>query len=277
MSEPVDIADVREYVDPPPTPPRRYGLYSIASTPELEGRQAWGVEYDPDSCTIPNAVDTGPCQGVITKTASVEEDRIFGDPFAVFAALECRPVGRSLEEIRRRARRVLELGEEPAVEEALYPLLAAQATDVGTGSGLFLSPAIATLEQAFQEYGYSANIIMPRNLGAWMSNETLLWERDERILETSLGSRIAFVNAPIPTPGPGGDAGANEAWIYATGPIVIRRGEVETPGDVASTLTRIAVSGSDANNTFSLAERVIVPTIDCPVFAVLVADPQGGV
>lgn len=261
-------------VEPPETLPRRYGLYSVANMLNLDVHEAFGVEYDPDSCALPESVATGPCGEPVDKALSAEGDRVFGESFLVYSALECRPVGRTLEEIRERARRTLSLGEEAAVERELWAVLADRATDVTPtpGTAVSLREGLRELEHAFAPYGFSGIVYAPRasSIDASYFGRGFWAEREQRVLETPVGNRWAFADHPEPIPGPGTDAGEGQWWIYMTGPIDVRRGDVETPGTLGETLTRTPVAGSDSNNTVSLAERVVVPSVSCPVFAVLV-------
>jgi hypothetical protein len=271
--------DLRRVLVDAPTerPERKFGLYSVATRPVLGAHEGFGVEYEPDMCLIPEAISMALCNvDAQPKSAGIGfEDRIYGDAYVVMAAADCKPVGRSLPEIQARVRRILENGEEPAVERELWPVLAVDAVDVTGGAGpLSFAAALMQLERAFARYGFGANIVAPRELSVVATAGNHTEERDGR-LETAVGSRWAFVDYDEVTVGPADGSGeepvpapAGSSWMYATGPIVIRRGDI-IDRDPLTGMVR-GDAGGYTNDTFIMAERIIVPTVDCPAFAVLV-------
>lgn len=262
MPQPQRFARVA--VPPPGVRPRGYGLYSVAQVTDLAEHGGLGVEYQPDECILPTAVSVGACDEVPEKLAAAGTDTITGDPLSVYAALSCVPMGSSVEELRRRATVALTSGEEPAVEEYLWTVLAAEATDLSGGSAVSLSEGLAVLENALGAYGFGGNILSTRGLSA-MDRQVYGWETGT--VHTRVGTQWAYMHHPDPTPGPAVTPAGAE-WMYAAGPIVIHRGEIFTPGDARDTF------GWENNTPFSLAERVIVPTVGCPAFAVLIESSE---
>lgn len=264
---------------------RRYGLYSVTSPQGLAPHENFGVEYEPELCLLPGSFDAAICEdGQVEKTANVDFDaRAYGDPFVIYAAADCKPVGRSLAAIQERVTRTLTLGEEAAVERQLWPLLAVDAVDVTGGVGAVpVLEGLKRLEKALASYGIRGTIFAPRELSVDMSNDSVLWERTTGELETPVGTRLAFIDYDQtygPTDGSGEEpvpAPAGTSWMYATGPVTVRRGDVlDYPA--SASMVRSTETGAYTNDTFVMVERVIVPTVDCIRYAVLVDNDIEGV
>lgn len=278
-------ADLRRVLIPAPAvdTDRHYGLYSVAIPQGLAPHEALGVEYEPELCLLPGTFDAAICEVTNEKTSNIDFDaRSYGDPFVIYAAADCKPVGRTIEGIQRRVIRTLEIGEEAAVERGLWPLLAVEAVDVTGGvAAVTVVEGLKRLEKAIASYGVRGIILAPRELSVDISSASTLWERTTGRLETPVGTLLAFIDYDQ-TYGPTVDSGeepipapAGTSWMYAVGLLTIRRGEVLDYPPSASMVRNEA--GNYTNDTFVLAERVIVPTIDCLRFAVLVENDVEGV
>lgn len=251
-------------VDAPAPPPRRYGLFSVASMLGLEVHEHFGVQYDPVYCTEFVTLDAGPCDRP-PKEVTPEGERITADPFSVQGALDCKPIGRDMSELNQRLETAFIAGEESAVEEHVYADLASMAQALNT-TAVTIPEGFGMLERWLERYGGSGTIVAPRELSA-KSDEygSPLVERTDGTLETRLGNRVAFIATATKVGPDGTPAGDGEAWVYASGVITVRReAQPSLPGGPRGQLDL------DTNDPFVMAERTYVVTVDCPVAGVLV-------
>lgn len=289
------------YVKAPVVTPLPYGLMSVVQMPADDtDRVHWanGVQYQPDACEA--ALSTSAQCPVVTgygKEATSDGVPAKGaQAFTVYSSIACTPVGNYWEEAEARIRAALTNGEARAVEtvfwtgdidapsgEVIYPHLAAD-TEVYDDSGdVLLQPAadiivtgavdiveaIGLLEGELAEcYGGVGVIHAPRAALAHMAANHLI-DRSGQTVRTWGGTPIAF-GAGYPGTSPAGAAPATgEAWLYATGAISLRRGDI--------TVTSSRVQGLDRSvNTLQLyAERTYVINWDCCLLAIPVS--LGGV
>lgn len=284
-------------VPAPSVQPYRYGLFSVAAMVEPPADTRWeacGVTYVPASCGPARTWsvecdDSPPEKDPVDRACPVE-----GTPFLVYAAADCDYVGSSFEEQSQIARDALTIGEQRAVEEALWtgnlgnvPSLAGACgscddspgadpgdcctvlnTIPGADGALSITAGLAALEEyAGQHYGGTPVIHSPRGAAAFASSANLLCVCGDASQKTTvLGSPWAFYGGSDNT-GPGGEpAPEGTMWMYATGAVTIRRSEVFTnPGNESQ-----ALSTRD-NSTFVVAERIYTVTTECFCAAVLVS------
>lgn len=271
---------MRYRVPPPTFTPSRFGLLAAAQVVDDDGNR-WmnGVEFDREPCSIPESWP-GPCAPVdadAEKTASsTYGNETGGDPFTVYHMEECRAPGGAYQAASARAVTALQRGESIAVEDAFADYLAGlpegAAEDVTPTAGA-VSPkvALAVLEQeAGARYGGVPTFHVSRGIASLFASDGLL-ERSGTHLETKLGSLVSAGAGYAAMPGPRVDADTpgtpapdGETWMWATGPVVLRRSAVLTPDEPAF--------DPKTNTHLALAERVYVPTIEtCVLLAVRVA------
>lgn len=190
------------------------------------------------------------------------------DPFIVLAGVACGSLGTLGVDDEQRARAALDAGEQRAVEATfergnIDPSLSngAVVTPAGTAA-IRVKRAIGELEAYLRsEYGGTGVLHASPLLAEYMAPT-----KDGNVLRTKLGTPIAFGSGYIGAdPTSGAEAPADQAWIYATGAVQVRRSAVQLPASGAATLDRAT------NQVLMIAERGIMVTIDCvPVAAALV-------
>lgn len=280
----------RRYVAPAPYIPAPYGLLATADVvlPDSDPHWANGIVFQPNPCDPARGVldncyrDTAQ----VSKSPTVTGIAQFGaEPFTVYAALECAPVG-NWSEFEARAVSALTNGEARAVESVFWtgvaengtvsPHLAANAaatdpfqpsvtTQIAaspqtTGGPVDPVEALGLLEGGLGAcYGGEGVIHVPSSAVAHLSGNNLLWKDGAR-LRTWAGHRVA-VYAPNPLVGPTGSVTAGSAWFYATGAVSYRRGPIKPVGELADGMNR-------AENTLTqIAERTYVISWDCCLLA----------
>ncbi|RJL19341.1 hypothetical protein D5H75_40470 [Bailinhaonella thermotolerans] len=260
----------RVAVDNPPLTQLPYGLFSAASVEAAApGRWLLGVEYDTDGCTQAGVIG-GWCPedpGDHTMTVPPGVTYPTADGFVVYAGVACKLPG-MVEDAGTRAADRLTLGEQTAVERHVWTTqLAVPAAVLATGSetAVGLVDAVAALERDLGEmFGAVGTLHVPRWLVPHLAAADQI-VRDDRAgrLTTVLGTPIA-AGAGYPGTSPSGTApGAGAAWMYATGPVVVRRGPVVTPA------TERTGAFDPSNNEVTVrAQRDYVVTTDCVLLAV---------
>jgi hypothetical protein len=194
--------------------------------------------------------------------------------FAAYGGVVCKAVGMDLATQKSEVEKVFQSGESTAVERALmkyrFQAEAASGDDLWdapvdiTPAGGAVKPAVgvALLEGfAGDNYVGAPTIHIPRTIGSLALNaNTAVW--DGNTIHTILGSRVAVgVGYDFPNTGPTGTAAAaGEKWMYATGQVVVLKGDL---------VVQQAFEQSD-NQVFVLGERGYVVAVDCFVAAVKV-------
>lgn len=234
-------------------------------------------KYPPGSATVEFAVPADATGETETLTATVEVppdyptkdiplgvEFITGRPFMVYEAMGCG-VGLSEAEATQHAERRLVLHEQFRVEQR-FTATALRGGDVVKPNGntaLPLDRAVGVLEQEIAaRFGGIGTLHALRTLAAPLDHLGILEKVGDKLLST-LDNPWAF-GAGYSTDGPDGVAApANQAWIYATGPVVVRRSEIVTRTDFSTA----------RNIRMALAERAYVFTADCLRLAVLAILP----
>jgi hypothetical protein len=296
------MVSIRRTATPPSFTPLKYGLLSVVedATGDDLSDQHWrnGVQFQTQFCgpalsTASICVTGGAdkpaiADGLITRGA---------DPFAVFAWLNCSPIGYSPDEWRKLTVAALLNNESVAVEAVfatgvvaggvVYPHLAANAavsdgttgqvvqlqtaaTVVTGGASNDIVEAVGRLEGAMAGcYGGVPVLHVPRAALAPMAAWGLL-EVDGEQLHTPGGSLIA-AGAGYPGTAPDGTTpAAGTVWLYATGAVKLWRGPIETTGRNPAEWV-----GRARNDQVLVAERSYVLGWDCCHFATPVS--LGGV
>lgn len=251
----------------------------VASTPvDASATIAAGVGLP--TCTSPTQTLQIPATAVALPRVSLtcqvtpaapapQGDKVFetgpvnveGEPFLIYDGVRCP--GMSAAEARERVQRRMAAHEQVFVEARVHEtVLRRNTTQLGTAAPLVR--AIGLLEDYIaEEYGGVGVIHVPRQFAALMAKQQLL-RRDGARMRSPMDNFVAF-GAGYPNTDPAGAAAAATfGWLYATGPVVVRRGDVQVRDAFDQRFnTRLAV-----------AERSYVVTADCPRAVVQFTDPE---
>ncbi|MGW6391215.1 cupin [Streptomyces sp. NPDC055103] len=189
-------------------------------------------------------------------------------PLTVYSGAECSALGWSYAEARAHAEATLELGEQQGLEAAFWRYkLTADAIDLTPEAGpVSIAQGVAVLEGCLAEsYGGRGTLHVPAGAGALLGCCNLVRENPAKgTLETLVGNCVIIgAGYSAMNTGPGGTpAEPGTAWLYITGPLVIRRGSAETiPNRSASVNIR-------TNDRRVIVERTYVVGTTCTVCAV---------
>ncbi|MGW7504400.1 hypothetical protein ACWGIR_23105 [Streptomyces albidoflavus] len=263
-------------VDPPSIDPYRYGLLSVADLVEDAGRwEVGGVEFDSDACAQggyvrgmcaarPGDHDKGHPEGLNTVEGP--------GPFAVYVRAECNAVGFPEAEPIARSRMTLvepRVVEEFYAREVLGRLDTSQAERPLGDRAVPLRYAVGFLEQhASLRYGGRPVFHAPRWVAPFFPVRDL--REDDLVQRTApLGSRVAFgggyfddpftlLPMGYPRSRVGGELG--RFWLFASGTVRVRRGEVRV----------YEVFDPPTNRKAAVAERPYSIETDCYLAAVRV-------
>lgn len=254
--------------------PPKYGLYSVATVLDDQERVACGVTFTPENCTNDAQPWMSNCEtpGPEKELPSDNLGSIIQDAFWVLAGKTCLRD----EDPVAAARAALITREEKAVEHALWTnadrfndgsqlpvsLFPFGSTLAGPGPVSFLAGVSALESFAGDQYHSVAVIHAPRGMATWAARNKVL-ERDGNHYVTPLGTMWSFGRG-YPNTGPDGTPAApGTAWLYISGQVVVRRGEIRVPS-VAEALNR------ENNEVNLIAERPVNLIHDCFVASVLV-------
>lgn len=218
-------------------------------------------------------VPTTICPGNVPVEKEFEEALwVPGFNFSVYGGVNCRLVGYDREEAYENLRRVFLANESKGVERALMetrfvdapsgqPNTWDAAVDLTPVSGA-ASPSVglALLEDfAGQQYAGVPTIHAPRAVASLLSQDAL--EREGDRFFTKIGSKFVNGAGYSPSSGPAGTTpAAGEYWMYATGEIVVERGEI-----FQQNAQQVAF-----NEDYALVERTYRVVVDCFAAAVRV-------
>lgn len=263
----------------PAAPPRQYGIFDVALGPmpfPVPEAQGGGVLYVPDTCEDDVFLYAMNCPAVSgSKTFSLNESPVSGNPFAVITSYTCGALGYSFEESEQKVRTRMALREQRAVERRIWQGQSLGNSNLGLIPGLFQSAtplaaagcvteAIEVLEQTLADNGVLGGIIHARpGMAAHLSQAHLLEKGPGRQTTTWLGTPVVFGQGYNGT-GPTGQAvDTNSEYMYASGRVVIWQGEVEVP-PLRQTFDKAG------NQILTLAERVYAVAIECGVWSIQV-------
>ncbi|PSK57982.1 hypothetical protein B0E38_01827 [Streptomyces sp. 111WW2] len=223
----------------------------------------------PDPCEDTSPGDESP--GSPTEKEFCRPDTEHAAPITVYAGAECSAPGFSYDEARTQALASLTLGEQHAVEAGfMRNVLTATADDLTPPEGpLSVAQGVAVLEGCLAEsYGGVGTLHVPAGAAALLGCCNVLREDPASGALRTLAGNCAIIGAGYSylNLGPGGlPADPGTAWLYITGPVVIRRG----PVDVIPDRSRASASVNIRNNDRRvLAERTYVVGTTCTVCAV---------
>ncbi|WP_405759444.1 cupin [Streptomyces sp. NBC_01420] len=248
----------------------------ITDVPEDRVHELNGVEWLALGC-CPARDWPDPCEdpvpGAPTEKEFCRPQTEIGKPITIYAGAECSAPGFSYEEAREQAVTSLAMGEQHAVEAGfMRTVLAVDAVDLTPPEGpLSVAQGVAVLEGCLAEsYGGVGTLHVPAGAAALLGCCNLLREDLGTGGLTTLAGNCAVIGAGYSylNIGPGGlPADPGSAWLYITGPVVIRRG----PVDVIPDRSRASASVNIRNNDRRvLAERTYVVGTTCTICAVQV-------
>jgi hypothetical protein len=253
------MTDVWE--QPQPGRPRVSLLTSVTVVEEEDER--WvngGFEWRPLGCGEGGLypVELCPSENVLTASDPITggSDPVATPAFGVFATDRCSTFGFTAAEYERRARARLLATRDKWIERQLWedplglggPVLSGSGAAAVTSGGTTASRALRLLEQAASDCMDGEVVIhaTPFVYGALVeAGLARLVNRDDHWFDEDL-TRVVDYMGSLVVPGRGytgtGPAdqpvGATE-WIYATGPLVVRLGQLElTPGTLAEATNR---------------------------------------
>lgn len=246
------------------------GLGATVHIPAGEG------DYDVDLTATQDPADPEP--GTPTPQAAHTKTFVEGrhliqspEPFTIYGTYKCSTIGGDPDPVAV-ARRRLELNEWRWVERMVEILLlkAAGATVPVQTAPYGVRQALGVLEAlAAREYAGQPWIHAPIELYPYAADLGLIVPDGNR-LRTPLGSTWIFGAGYLP--GPAGPTphvapAGTEFWMYATGPIVLRRsGVFPAPGDAQQLDQR-------TNEVHAIQERTYVAAMDC-LHAAVAVDPD---
>lgn len=267
----------RTGVTPPTFTPWPVGLFSVAPPVAFsDPHEAGGVDWRPepwdatgttsyaDSCDDP--------AGVTDKTFATGIGYVEADAFSVIAGEVCPPVGVPLDERARRMQAALINTEQRAVEAVLWTgdtangetILPSFEGSTDTALGTFsIRAALAALEGALAStYGGVGIIHAPADAATWLTmvgEVSLVGAR----LRTRSGTLVVS-GGGYPGTGPAGEAKpAGGSYLFATGAVSVRRGEIVPLGEFPSNLDR------SLNDLASIGERTYVVGWDGPLLSAI--------
>lgn len=276
MSPPVEVPA-------PKFEPYHYGLLSAAEVIDGDGRwELGGVTYATAGC--PNMttewitrcpVDPPPPGPPPEKNIPVGLEEVVGKPFLLYDAASCYPhTGRTEEELLDLAESNLIAGEQEKIEEKFWATMRLGAVIVAPPAGdtaFNICVGVGVLDDLIaKNHGGIGVLHAPRFLIAGMKRLDLTsHELGGHPLTDPADNKWAFGagynrQGPPTDTDPINEAPAGHAWIYATGPIVLRRSRIQTH----------ATFGIHDNERRALAERSYVLTAECPTLAILVRIPE---
>lgn len=250
--------DTWQLVEAPAVIPQPYGIFSVVE-PRLITDEHWrlGVQWQSQACE-PTLITEGPCivprgEGGLSNFGVCSVFQY--EPFTVYAYNTDAIGGYTLDEHMAHTVQRLINGEQKSVEARLWSGMAAS---VAPSSLTPFSPeyGLGWLEQSIATNYNGQGVIHMNKLAATVFSDTLIYPEGGR-MRTNLGTPVV-VSAAYDTPTIPPDGTAN---IYATGPLVMYRGDIDTREDAID----------KARNEVSIvAQRDYVIGWDCSVSAVQV-------
>lgn len=225
-----------------------------------------GLSFNCMDTNVPTALCPAPTEPKVWGAPGV----IDGFEFAVYGGVACKPFGFTEEQGHSEIDRVFRLKESRGIERALMETrfiangdLWDAASDITPASGA-VSPkmALAMLEGfAASEYAGVPTVHVPVILGSLLLDGAIEMQAGKAY--SNLGSKIAVgAGYDYSNSGPDGTPAApGERWAYATGEVMIARGEVDTK----------VLRNTSTNDIVALAERRYIVAIDCFAVAIRVS------
>jgi len=265
------------YVDAPATTPYRYGLFSAAAVVDPANQREFqaGVEWEPQCVDAPAPTNAAAASDPNRVPMALPDGTplVQAGVIRLYAGLTGRSPAR--DDLLDRARRAIGLVEQQSLEHYVWAggggnaaFLAAATTPILAGSGVTpvsLEEGVGRLEEHIADRSGVLGVVWaPRWTSGWFAAKQLTRTEGPR-LTAPLGNALVFAQ----TTGVGPNAvapGAGEAWLYATGPVMVRRSAVYLP-KLPEALDR------KDNEVFAVAERFYTVGWSCTVAAVKVKLP----
>lgn len=250
------IAGARAYIATPSVTPLGGGVLGVAHVIDTDGHELMGAQYLSDACAdVEEWTEWCDMSPTATKLFDHASTLVEGDPFAVYAGVECHIQVTAEADAEARSR--LTLAEGRHVDRKVIELMDASTDTVDLGGPFPIEEAIGVAEAYMATiYGGVPTLLVPRVLVPCACREGVITYGglDGRLV-TCQGSPVANVTTPIDDPFTG-----TSATIYVTGQITLLR----------SSVTAISVpQQTRLDGTFSaaraLAERIYVPLFECLV------------
>lgn len=246
--------DTWQLVEAPPVVPLPYGIFSVAE-PRLTTDDHWrlGVQWQSQACST-TKVTTAPC--VEPERLPLSPDDYCSvsqyDPFTVYAYNNDDVIGHTMDEDVANTIQRLVATEQRSVEEVLWSMLVAGAVSTTALPTVSSGVALGYLEQILaQNYGGQGIIHMSRLVA------THLWE----FLEVQGGKLVTKLGTPV-VAGAGYEnivAPATDYTMFASGPVVLYRGDIDTRQNALDRAT---------NQASIIAQRDYVLGWDCVAYGV---------
>jgi hypothetical protein len=251
-------------VSAPPAVPYRYGLFSVVEprTAAIEGvtiDEHWrlGVQWQSQSCGEIKET-TGPCIDAEVP-ALTPDDQLCSvleyDPFTLYAFNDDAIPGHTLAEHEANAIARLTKGEQYGAELHLYAAMTAAALGPADATAYPIHIGLGLAEQSISEI-YEAQGVLHMNRMTAMACAPYLKVEGGRMM-TALGT-------PVVVGGGYRSAGATATdlgYIYATGPLVMYRGDIDTRQNAVN---------KAINSVSIIAQRDYVIGWDCVALSVAV-------
>lgn len=264
----------------PPGPAVRSGLLDVAVGPApLPPHSDHGAQYEAAACTsgrlYPVACQEPPYPAI---TYDAREAMNTAYAFNVYASEVCTPVGTSMREAEQRVRERLRIGEQAAVEQALWGgaagvtgvfealQAAGKVTTIPAGPDGPVN-ALAKLEQtAYAAYDGPVLIHARPFMAPWLAKNNLLDPRKPSTLpdfhRTHNGSIVNFGAGYSGNTAAGVAPSATTETIYATGRIFVWRSDVFVPTDPNQLLSIQNQRSMYAMRTYAIAVECIAAAIE---------------
>lgn len=248
--------------------PVPYGLFSVLTPrPEGDGRWQNGIRWEPLTCSAASGL--GPdcdAEAAIGFPKGFPVGAGIGDaePFAVYGAYRCSPIGHDLTWAQERAMMHLIAREESAAENALWtgalgnlPVIAAGADELNGGVAADPVDAVGLLEDWLADNYGSLGVIHMTRRAAVSAVASLAVQREGNRLVTAVGTPVVAGQGYPGTSPSGAAPAAGESWMYATPALLGYRSDIisptNRPGDLLDRGT---------NDMHGMAERMYLIGFD---------------
>jgi hypothetical protein len=279
------VANLFLPVDPPEASAASFGLVN-SGTLVKESDDHWqgGFAYPNHLCrtTITNVNPIDSTKTSVVHAEVTGKDIVQYVPFVIDAADTMSTIGWKVEDLRDRLRKQLELCTQKAVEREFWTGALAQASSWTTNQYLAagntavtnITPiagpvaaktGLAMLEEALGSEGCGLNGTIHGTRGA-ISSLIVFMERggeDGDTLYTPLGNMVIAGSGYTGTSPTGAAPTAGQSWLYATGPVSVRLGDIQIFPDNDDRFN------TSINNVEVRAERYAAATWSgCAVYAI---------
>lgn len=244
-------------VKPPEAKPLPYGLINSVTlvTDDPDDRWVSGYAFGNELCRVGiRNMDVCDTDNVDEVHASGGTDIIEVTPFVIQAEDNCSTFGLSVDERRARVKKQLEACTPKALEYELWTggLMGNvnQRLTGGTVPAEDLTPAggpvnakigLSILEQALADCscGLTGTIHVTRGIASSLISLVEKASAIDDVLYTALGNMLVVGSGYIGSDPDGGAAASGSAWMYATGPVSVRLGEIYVvPDDTSQAVDR---------------------------------------